>query len=163
MKSITEESKEHEEWYEEAKKMTLSQLPVFIDHLVNDYNHDYGTICHAMTSGAIATMRAIDNSPQGGITGFQASCIMWQFIQKWMSFESPLRLINFEDLLYPQYENKFKTMSKETWEWVQNKAKQNLIDHTNAVEAVKLHWQSIADRNIPFGYEVEKEEQEHEY
>lgn len=116
MKSITEESKEHEHWYEEAKKMTLSQLPVFIDHLINDYNHDYGTIVHAMAAGAIASMHAMDNSSQGGIIGFQASFVMWQFIKIWMSIESPLRLLNFGDLLYPQCEYKFKTISKDTWE-----------------------------------------------
>lgn len=158
MKSITEEMKEHEKWYEDARKMTLSQLAEFINHLTNDYKHDYGTIVHAMTAGALASISVIDRSPEGGITGFQASCIMWQFIKTFMHIESPLRLLNFEDLLYPQYENTFRTISEDTWKWVQDKAKQNLIEHTNAANTVKTHWQSIVDGYIPFGYMIEKKE-----
>ena len=83
MKTITEEMKIHEEWYKQAKEQTLETLPAFLNHLINDYGHDYGTICHAIAAGAIGAAYALERSPQGGITGFQAGCIMWCFIRHW--------------------------------------------------------------------------------
>ena len=127
MKSITEKMNVHKKWYKKARKMSMDKLPEFINHLMNDYRHDYGTICHALTSGAIATMWAMDK--KAGITGFQASCIMWEFIQNWMSEykDKPLQLLNYENLLYPQYEDKFsKTISQSTWDWLRKEARKKI-------------------------------------
>lgn len=73
---ITEELGLHKEWYEEAKKQTLNTLPAFVSNLVENYSHDYGTICHAITAAALGAANAVEESPEGGITGFQANCIM---------------------------------------------------------------------------------------
>ena len=130
---ISEKMMTHEEWYKEAKEMSLDKLPEFLRKLTEDYGHDYGTICHAMTAGAIATMWAINKSPTGGITGFQAGYIMWQFIRQWnySSNKTGLKLIDYDNFLYPQYEDKFeKTISKETWNAIQKQAKENL-DESN--------------------------------
>ena len=84
VKQIKEEDKVQEEWYTESRHMTVENLPKFFQKLTEQYGHDYGTICHAMAAGALATMRAMDKTPQGGITGFQAGAIMWEFIKRWM-------------------------------------------------------------------------------
>ena len=84
MKAITEKDKEDVQWYKDAKNQTLETLPDFINHLVKDYSHDYGTICKAIASAMVGVGNAINNSDQGGITGFQSSCIMWEFIQHWI-------------------------------------------------------------------------------
>ncbi len=125
-KQITEEMKVHEEWYKDAKEMTLDRLPDFISHLVNDYEHDYGTICHSMVAGALATLWAMNNSPQGGITGFQAGAIMWKFIRNWTysGNKTGLRIIDYDKFLYPQYVDQFqKVISKDIWESIQKEAK----------------------------------------
>lgn len=70
-------------WFKAAKEQTLETLPSFMNHILNDYTHDYGTICHALTACAIGAAYAGDKSKQGGITGFQAGCIMWDFIRHW--------------------------------------------------------------------------------
>lgn len=161
MTAITEEMKIHEEWYKEAKKVTLEKLPGFINHLMNDYRHDYGTICHAMAAGGIATMWAIDKAPQGGITGFQAGCIMWEFIRHWnYSYNKcGLRLVDYDDMLYPQYYDRFqKTISKSVWESLQAEARQHLANNGGAVTAVTAHWKSIVDGEVPFGYTVAEKE-----
>ena len=122
---ITEEMKIHEVWYKEAKDMTLEGLPEFINHLINDYEHDYGTICHAMTAGGIATMEAMNNSDQDGITGFQAGAIMWECIRNWMHRENKigLKLVNYDNFLYPKYEHIFdKTINVYTWTALQKEA-----------------------------------------
>lgn len=158
MQQIKEEQGVHEDWYKEARKQTLETLPGFLKKLTEDYGHDYGTICHAIAAGAIGAAWAVERCPQGGITGFQASAVMWEFIQKWESIEGPLRLIRYELMLYPQYEEQFanKTIQKSTWEYLQKIAGEKLDnpDNGNAHGDVKKHWRSILNGQVPFGYEV---------
>ena len=150
---ITEEMKIHEVWYKEAKNMTLEGLPEFINHLMNDYEHDYGTICHAMTAGGIATMEAINNSDQGGITGFQdprnidnivakrgalfmAGAIIWRYRNN----KTGLKLVDYDNFLYPQYEENFrKTIGACTWAAIQKEAA------TQIKEADEQHEKYLVD------------------
>ena len=160
--SVTEKDKNViEQWFEDAKKQTLDTLPVFLKHLTEDYDHDYGTICKAMAAAMIATGRSVDNSPTGGITGFQASCIMWDFISKWMHWENqPMKLVKYEDMLYPQYENKFdKTISMDTAKWLQDQAREKLNNKSSqgVHPEVEQHWKNILNGIIPFGYKVKLE------
>lgn len=158
---VSEEQKIHEQWYANAKHVTMETLPTFLNKLVNDYSYDYGTICHAISAGAIATATALNNSNIGGITGFQASFVMWGFIQHWMkeSNKCGLRLVDYDDMLYPQYESKLdKTISASTWESIQKEAKARLeTDSSRAHEAVVAHWKSIVDGVVPFGYTVKND------
>lgn len=162
-KSITEEDHIHDEWYKEAKGATMETLPEFLKKLTEDYAHDYGTVCHALAAGAIATCWAMDRTEYGGITGFQASCIMWQFIMNWMSYDAPLVLLNFENMLYPQHRDRFSpTISKSTWEWMREMANKRLSE-TGDIEPhpeVKRHWQSIVDGVIPFGWRLRGDDDE---
>jgi len=156
-KIITEEMNIQNEWYAEAEKMEYKNLFKFINKLVKKYKHDYGTICHAMTAGAVATIYAMNKTEQGGITGFQAGCIMWQFIRKFMNKKGFFRLIQYDDMLYPQYEESFgKTISKEVFAYLQEKAKE-LYNKESAADEVKEHWKKIIEGIVPFGYTIEKE------
>ncbi len=157
--AITEKDGIHEQWYLDAKEVKVETLPEFVRHLTEDYGHDYGTICHAVAAAAIAAAHAVDDSPSGGITGFQAGAIMWEFISNWMLQykDKPLRLLNYEDMLYPQYEDKFKEISKETWEWLQKEAQKNLDSKNGAHPNVKEHWENLVKADYPpFGYRLEK-------
>ena len=80
---VSEKDDVHKEWYKEAGKVrTPEDLVTFIEHLLHDYNHDYGTICHAVAAAGVAACWTVDRDPrQGGITGFQASMITWLLIQ----------------------------------------------------------------------------------
>ena len=49
-KKITEEDGTHKAWMSRAKDMTLADLPEFLRELTEDYQHDYGTICHAIAA-----------------------------------------------------------------------------------------------------------------
>jgi len=157
MKQIREEDNLQEQWYKDAKKQTIKTLPAFMKKILEGYSHDYGTICHAIAASAVAAAWAGNASKQGGITGFQAGCIMWEFIKGWMSEYKgkPLRLIDFSMMLYPQYEERFaKTMTKETWDFLQKEAQRMIDEREFAADSVVSHWKSIAAGNIPFGYEV---------
>ena len=79
---IDESMNLQEQWYKDANAQTLETLPAFLNHLLNDYEHDYGTIVHAITAGAIATVWAMNRTENGGISGFQAGYLMWGFIRQ---------------------------------------------------------------------------------
>lgn len=124
MTALTEETSKKiiEQWLKDAQEQTLESLPSFLNHLMNDYKHDYGTICHALSIGSIATMKAMNKCEQGGITGHQAGAIMWENIQNWMTEyrDKPLTLVDYSKMLYPQYDYHFdKTISSSTWEFLQ--------------------------------------------
>lgn len=157
--SITEEMGVHKEWYKQAKEVTAENLPEFIRHLSEDYIHDYGTIVHAITAGAIASCWVVNNSPHGGITGFQAGAVMWEFIKNWMHYENePMRLVNYKNMLYPQYGKKFqKVISKNTFKWLQEEAQKKIAANLDAAPRVIKHWESIVEGRVPFGYEIEED------
>lgn len=154
---ITEEMHLEKEWFDQASKQTLKTLPDFVNHLMNDYKHDYGTVCHAVAACAIAAAWAADNEPNGGITGFQAGFVLWDFIKQW-SFpdnKTGMKIINYDNMLYPQYQYKFeKTISKNVWSLLTKQAEENLLKSPEAHPEVIAHWKSIVAGNVPFGYTV---------
>jgi len=157
---ITEEENIHNEWYLQAKDQTLESLQGFINHIINDYEHDYGTICHAMSACSIATMWAINKTDQGGITGFQAGAIMWEFIKHWNYTDNKtgMKMVNYDDMLYPQYDYKFqKTITESIWKSIQDVANNRLKENKTAHPKVIAHWKSIVNGKIPFGYKIVKD------
>lgn len=161
LEQINEEMHLEEEWFEQAQKQTVETLPKFISHIMCDYKHDYGTVCHAVAACALAGMWAADNTEQGGITGFQAGFVMWDIVKQtcYTGNKCGLKITNYDDILYPQYEEKFdRKISKRIWESLQNEAESRLKERANAVHPdVKQHWQSIVDGHVPFGFKVEDE------
>ena len=155
-KEINESMRLEEEWFKEAEKQTPDTLIEFINHMMNDYHHDYGTVCHAIAACAIAAAHAANNAG-GGITGFQAGFVMWDFIRQWMYIGNKcgMRLVNYDDMLYPQYEGKFaKTITKDTWQAMQKQAREKLKDCSHCAYEVVSHWEKIAEGIVPFGYIV---------
>ena len=155
---ITEEMHPEKEWFAAAEKQTLESLPDFIDHVMNDYVHDYGTIVHAVSACAIAAAWAANSCESGGITGFQAGFVMWDFIRQWnhRSNKIGLRILDFDKLLYPQYSDRFeKVIDPKQWEKLQEMARINL-EERGACDEVREHWASIVDGQVPFGFQVKE-------
>lgn len=157
---INEEMDLEKEWYAEAAKQTLKTLPGFINHVMNDYIHDYGTVCKAIAACAIAAAWAAneENGAQGGITGFQAVAVMWEFIRIWefTSNKTGLKILDYDNMLYPQMADKFeKKISRGVWNLLQKEAKERLEkDGESAADSVVAHWRSIVAGKVPFGYVV---------
>lgn len=156
MKVITEGMHLEKEWYKEAGEQTMDTLNGFINHIMNDYEHDYGTVCHAFAACALATIHACNETEQGGITGFQSSMVMWEIVRQLLypNNKCGLRMINFDDMLYPQCDYKFdKTINSHSFNTLQNEAKK-LLEKDSAHPLVMEHWQSIVDGVVPFGYKI---------
>ena len=150
-------------WEKKSREVTVDTLPDFLKELTKKYTHDYGTICHAIAIASVAAAWAMNKSPQGGITGFQAGAVMWEFIKGWnhASNKTGLKLVDYDNFLYPQYSDQFqKTISAPVWQNIQREAAKN-IDDVNAnnfiANSVYQHWQKIVDGVVPFGYKVADE------
>lgn len=146
-----------ETWWREAENCaSIDDASDLAKRLVTDYRHDYGTICHAIAVAGIAMANAIQRSPQGGVTGFQAGAIGWMLHGRWMRWEdSPRRLFDYSDLLLPQYDHSFCEISTDTAEWLVEKAKSNLAKNKNAHPNVKKRWKEIAAGQFPAFVTVE--------
>lgn len=143
----------------EAKRKnikTFGDLTDFLKDVKNNYNIGYGEAPRAIAQAALAT--AWYMCKEFGITGFQAGCVMWDFITGWTytSNKCGLKIVDYDNMLYPQYESKYqKTISSRTWDNIQNQALKCLEEDAGiAADAVRKHWQSIVDGVVPFGYTV---------
>lgn len=162
---ITEEMHLEKKWFEQARKQNLETLPEFMNHILNDYCHDYGTICHAISACALAAACAADSSEQGGVTGFQSGFIMWEFVCQWgyKNNKTSLEIIDYDKMLYPQYKSDFedRTICQSVWEALQNEAKRRLDEIDQEKEFVSNsvieHWNSIVNGVVPFGFKVKND------
>ena len=149
---------EAQEIFEKERKniKSLDDLMNYIQNIRDNYDIGYDTAPRAIAQAALATSYYL--ADMFGITGFQASCVMWDFIKDW-SFRGNkcgLKIVNYDDMLYPQYNHKFqKTIKKDTFEALQKAAENNLKKHQYSSSAVIKHWESIVDGNVPFGYIIE--------
>ena len=160
MKQQIDESMHLEkEWFEQAGKVkTIEEFETFVNHILNDYEHDYGTACHAVAACALAG--AWLGCEKEGLTGFQAGFVMWDFIKNWVMVGNTcgMKLVDYDDMLYPQYEYKFeKTISQDTWHRLQEEAKRQLKESEGAHPAVRAHWKNITMGIVPFGYQVKED------
>lgn len=159
----------YEDYKDEIIKLSteiksIDDLPEVCHKILDGYFHTYSTIVDAIGACCIAAAWAADRSEQGGITGFQAGGVMWYFIRNYMyrGNKVGLRIMNYDDMLYPQYEDKYeKTIPQDIFESLQKAAKENLENLENKDHPVHpevaAHWQSIVDGEVPFGYKIEED------
>lgn len=158
--AITEDDNHHEAWYKVAREMTPEALGAFINQLMNGYVHDYGTIVHAIAACMSATMWACNKSEQGGITGFQANCMMWLVLEHAFCEKDALRLMTYGHLMYPQYRDKVVGISQSAFDELRKRCLETLKEDQNRVEAgktpgmhpnVRQHMSDILKGIPPFG------------
>ena len=122
----------------------FDKLVEFLKDVRDNYNTDYGTAPRAIAQASVATAWYL--ASVFGITNFQAGFVMWDFIRDWQyrDNECGLKIVDYDLMLYPQYEYKFteKTISKWQWEALQKKA-QKEIDRIN--ETVESYNKSQAE------------------
>lgn len=110
--------------YAKAEKVkTAEDFAVLIAEMEQD-EFDYGRIVYACAAAAIAGFNVMNRTKNGGITGFQAGCLMWEMVRKFGMFsEGPLRIQDFDHLRYPQYDDQWAvTISPESAGELQKRA-----------------------------------------
>lgn len=166
--TATTEQEFREQAYEIAKSVnTTEELAEFVN-FISCTPLDYGTVVYAQCATMLAAQHVMNESEQGGITGFQAGFIGWEMVKKFMSVgDCGLTIIDWENMLYPQYEERFeKTISRGIFEGLQKKAKERLaksnddesINGYSLHPEVRKHMESIVSGVVPFGYVIKEEE-----
>jgi hypothetical protein len=146
--------------YQASQVSNMKDLQLLYSILFEeDYEHDYGTIVHAISAFMKGAFNAANRSKQGGITGFQASFIGWSMVSEFLSYDEEVgaRLIDYGNLLYPQYwENFLPRIPNGVWQRAQEKAKRLLEE--NDIEKISphvlQHWKKIANGEVPFGLTI---------
>lgn len=153
-KSITEATDKQviEQWFNDAKgKDGVKSLDEFYRHLTQDYQHDYGTCCHAIIAMAVAAIEKM--SREFGITGFQHSCVMWGIIRREFRDHNKLglRLLDYDNLLYPQFQDEFRQIeiSEEQAEKIRKQAQANIDEGGMVAPAVEEWWKKLASGWLP--------------
>ena len=147
-------------WNKGCECKSIEDIASLIAEVEKKFNYDYGVAPRSI--GAVCASLAEYLCGSMGLTGFQASVAMWDFIQLFIYRHNQcgLRMVDYDNMLYPQYEYKFeKTISRETWNNIVKTAKEYLEEYknkaNNASSGVVNHWKSIVDGNVPFGYKIE--------
>lgn len=133
----------------EPKPQSIEELSEFMRVLVSR-EHDYGTCVYAMSLCAVAAFNLVAH--ELGVTGFQASCADMDVLRYTRNFKWG-RIVNYDDLLYPQYLNieHFPShdylLDKEREE-LARRAKMLLTEHNSGPISigVEAHWHWLANR-----------------
>jgi hypothetical protein len=127
---------------------TDAELAVIITAL-SDRSHDYGTCVYAMSFAALAAFYLMAHKL--GVTGFQASCADMDFIGRTRHMKHGFRIINYENLLYPQYCNSKHFPSyhdllddEDVKKQLRDQAIKKLSEETSAHPNVRAHWEFLA-------------------
>ena len=152
--TMTQKLKEwRDNMFAEAAKQTKETLSAFMEKYLAE-GDDYERAPEVVAACACAASWAASNVL--GITGFQANFAMWEYIKAWhySNNRTGLRIIDFDDMLYPQMEQRFdKVITQRQWERIVEVAKEKLNEGDGAPE-VRNHWEKIVAGEVPFGYRI---------
>ena len=152
------------ELYKKAKYETTTEtLPLFLVHLhqINQKHPCYDTACKTAVAGAIATIASISGS-FGGLDNISGGDIIMEFILAFgkQGNKAGVVVTDYDCMLFPQYDYMFTTITKETWQLIQQEAVNWLKQEhprSRTHPAVLTHWKSIAAGNVPFGYTIKED------
>ncbi len=116
-------------------------------------SNDYGACVVATAYIMEAAYHLLDP----GLTGFQAGCVMWEMVKKFGSYgpNARLRMLDYGNLKFPQYERHFTHIPQETWLSVVKDAQKGCNEWTGEKSGrVFEHMQTVAEGRVPFGLKI---------
>lgn len=125
-------------WFE-----TMEELETYIEGLC-DQTHDYGTCCYAVSMAAVATFQYM--AQYFGITGFQAGYADMDILRRTRNMKNGFRILDYDNLLYPQYKDRFPTWDSLIDEHIEHLAKaaqEKLDKFEHAHPDVKAYWKKL--------------------
>ncbi len=153
---ISEDNKEIiDSWYKRASEVTPETFGDFINELLHGYDLDYGASIHAAAACTIAMFIACDDI--FSLSGFQSSASIMQVLYKlnYPCNKTGIRVIDYDEMLYPQYKDKFRSIPRNIWELLRKRASE-LIDEDKSIAnpSVLHHWKGVSSGIVPFGYYI---------
>ena len=172
---ICEEMRLQDGWYQKAMELTSTgEAQAFMEGLLTDYGHDYGTACHAVTAALLATAKVMvqclpelrpihaPSAPSAMQQELQAKTMIAHIFTQLFLNNGPIRILQHHFMLFPENASRFeKIVDEETLKYLKNTAELLLISNherkTEAPKEVTDHWAAIQQGELPWGYEVWKD------
>lgn len=136
---------------------TEKQLLAFVRKMLREIkkskvdNEGYGKCVYAISLSSVATFNYVCHVI--GATGFQAGAADLNILQRTRSMER-FAILNYENLLYPQYacsRERFPTsddLISKNAAWLQDKAKKLLRENRHPAPEVEKWWQMLAKLKV---------------
>ena len=146
---------------EEFSKMEMpwpdnvQELTSYIEELKEKYNTSYNDAVYGPALAAIAAFNY--TASQMGLSGSQASYSEMLFLEKLRKIKHGFRILNYDNLLYPQYLKDFnlsaEILIRKNLDELKKVAKEELEKRPYAAQAVRDHWTYITE--IPDSEKIE--------
>jgi hypothetical protein len=153
---VSEDNKDIiDSWYKRAREVTPETFGDFINELLHGYDLDYGAKIHAAAACSIAMFNAC--SDIFSFSDFQGSASAIQILYKlnYPCNKTGIRVIDYDDMLYPQYEDRFRSIRRDTWEYLRKRADELIAERQSTADpSVLHHWMNISFGGVPFGYYI---------
>jgi hypothetical protein len=133
----------------------VQDLTSYIEEVKEKYNTSYNDAVYGPALAAIAAFNY--TASQMGLSGFQASYSEMLFLEKLRNIKHGFKILNFDNLLYPQYLHDFdlsaETLIRKNLDELKKAAKEELNSSPNAAQEVRDHWTYITE--IPDSERIE--------
>ena len=137
-------------WPDNAQELTS-----YIEKVKEKYNTSYNDAVYGPALAAIAAFNY--TASQMGLSGFQASYSEMLFLEKLRNIKHGFKILNFDNLLYPQYLKDFnlsaETLIRKNLDELKKAAKEELNRSPYAAQEVRDHWIYITE--IPDSERIE--------
>lgn len=154
MGNIMTEYEIQKKLYERASHVkNINDFCSFLEDIEHS-NYDFSFSVYA----ALAIMRSAHNliAKKFPLTISQASWIGVELLKYFGSIQGPIKILEWKNMLYPQYEEKFdKIITKDIFQILRFYAK-NELEKEQGLPHIREHWKSIVAGKVPFGYEIKE-------
>lgn len=147
-------------WGEKSYQMSIEELPVFIQQVVDTYEHTSISKINLLNISVTCLLNNFYQEKVLPMTEPEVETSKWTLVK--MLFPSlgdgPISMIKWNNLLSPTSEPYFHSIPMDVFKDVQSSAALLVERHESGRETFPdeevAHWKSIIDGNVPFGYKI---------
>ena len=133
----------------------IQELTSYIEEVKEKYNTSYNDAVYGPALAAIAAFNY--TATQMGLSAFQADYSEMLSLEKIRNIKHGFEILNFDNLLYPQYLKDFnlsaETLIRKNLDELKKAAKEELERSPSAAQEVRAHWTYITE--IPDSEKIE--------
>lgn len=146
-----------EEWYAAAEQQTAESIGGFIRALASTKCEEKNGNIEMALASMVAALNVLEKEYGYKFSQVQKECMAIE-IQRALGLlqsKAGVHVLDYDDMLDWRLQIFFANLIGESaWETLQKEAARRLEKWPEADEKDRVHWQSIVDGKVPFGYTV---------